>query len=1127
VTDHRSGFRLARLELYNWGTFDQRVWMLSPDGRNALVTGDIGSGKSTIVDAVTTLLLPAHKIAYNKAAGAETRERSLRSYMLGHYKSERNEITGGTRPIALRDATKFSVLLGVFANEGYDETVTLAQVFHLKNGDAGGQPDRFYVTADSGLSVSGQFSGFGTDMNALRRKLRALPGVRLHDGFPEYGRDFRRRLGIESEQAMELFHQTVSMKAVGNLTDFVREHMLEPFDAAGAVADIVAHFDDLTKAHEAVQRAQAQLALLGPLLKELDAHDAVDEELRTLAARQGALPYYFADIKARLLDASLTSLGEQRDKLAAQQGTLTTVLKGLRQQETDLQVQRAGHGGNQLADIERQISDSEAVRDTRHARAVAFSDLLRQADLDPVATSEHFTDRRSQVIAAADMTKQALTDSQNALTDATVAKRDLDEQAGDVNRELLSLRSRKSNIPARDLALRQRLCTDLRIGEDDLPFAGELIKVRDDEADWEGAAERLLRGFALSILVPDGHYPAVSDWIDGHHLGGKVVYYRVPSASALGPLPAAPAGGTLATKLELKESPFAGWLDRELTRRADVDCVESMAQFRRAHKAITKSGQIKRNGGHHEKDDRSRIGDRSHYVLGWTNQRKIDALVGRATALIGETAKAADAIKLHTTTRDAAIERGKVLSGLAQTTGFSDIDWQSVVTRIADLTAKQRRLATASSELAKIDQELKAVRQDIEDTEGESQRLTAALGAIDQSIASSRDELLDAQAVLDAAEAEAAREHFAAFVPLLQNNGLHPPQRPQDCGKAEAEASRTLAGVAERRGRRRSELANKATAMMTAFRGQYPAETAELDASVAAAAGFRELHARLANDDLPRFQQQFKDYLNTNTIRDIATFQSRLNREADLIKERIATINASLVDIDYNPGRYIRLEPEQTPNTDIREFRSDLRACTEGTVSPGGGDDQYSEQKFLQVKRIIERFRGREGQTEADRRWTVLVTDVRNWFLFSASERFREDDAEHERYADSAGKSGGQKEKLAYTVLAASLAYQFKLEWGAAKSRTFRFAVIDEAFGRGSDESTRFALELFGTLGLQLLIVTPLQKIHVIEPYVAAVGFVDNPTSMFSRLQTLTIEEYRARRAAHALAAVASTQPAA
>ena len=184
----------------------------------------------------------------------------------------------------------------------------------------------------------------------------------------------------------------------------------------------------------------------------------------------------------------------------------------------------------------------------------------------------------------------------------------------------------------------------------------------------------------------------------------------------------------------------------------------------------------------------------------------------------------------------------------------------------------------------------------------------------------------------------------------------------------------------------------------------------------------------------------------------------------------------------------------------------------------GEDSDHYSEQKFLQVSRIIERFRGREGLTEADRRWTRFVTDVRNWYTFAASERYREDDTEYEHYADSGGKSGGQKEKLAYTILAASLAYQFKLEWGAAKSRTFRFAVIDEAFGRGSDESTRFALELFGRLGLQLLIVTPLQKIHVIEPYVSAVGFVDNPQGSNSRLQTLTIDEYHARRAAHQIA---------
>ncbi len=104
-TIHLSGFRLMRLEVLNWGTFDARVWTLQLDGKNGLLTGDIGSGKSTLVDAITTLLVPAHRVAYNKAAGADSKERSLRSYVLGHYKSERNEVTGAARPVSLRDAS--------------------------------------------------------------------------------------------------------------------------------------------------------------------------------------------------------------------------------------------------------------------------------------------------------------------------------------------------------------------------------------------------------------------------------------------------------------------------------------------------------------------------------------------------------------------------------------------------------------------------------------------------------------------------------------------------------------------------------------------------------------------------------------------------------------------------------------------------------------------------------------------------------------------------------------------------------------------------------------------------------------------------------------------------------------
>jgi uncharacterized protein YPO0396 len=1128
MTQPLSGFRLERLELYNWGTFDSRVWTLQANARTALLTGDIGSGKSTIVDAVTTLLLPANRISYNKAAGAETRERSLRSYVLGFYKSERNEVTGTTRPVGLRDGSKFSVILGVFRNEGYDATVTLAQVFWMRNADAAGQPDRFYVTADRPLSVAGDFDDFGTDITLLRKRLRAGPGIRLHDGFPEYGKDFRRRLGIESEQAMELFHQTVSMKSVGNLTDFVRDHMLEPFDAAKATANIIAHFEDLTRAHEAVQRAQSQLAALTPLLKDCNAYDAVNDEVKALNAQREALKYYFADAKAELLDGLLKDLSSQRFGLTAALDVLDEQLKGLRERETQLRVDRAGHGGNRLAEIERQIDDGEKTRAARMARAQRFGNLLGEAGLDPVQTAAQFAARRGEITAAHQRARQAADDCQQRLKDIGGDERPLREESAKVSAELRSLREHKSNIPKRNLDIRRLLCQELKLTESALPFAGELITVLEHESDWEGAAERLLHSFALSILVPDEHYAPVADWINDHFLNGRVVYYRVPamapvSRDARRPRPPARSAtrNPLSAKLDVRDTPFAAWMEDALATRADYECVATMDEFRRTPRAVTKAGQIKGAGGRHEKDDRSRIDDRSTYVLGWTNERKIDALLRQASALQGKLSALTDAEGKLKGQLDAAIKRGQVLAGLDQTSDFAEIDWQSTVNRIAELKDSHAKLKAASAELARLDAELEAVKGQIREAEPALADLNGKLGAIDNKISDAKRDLDGARQILAEPGRGAAQAHFAAIGVLLGKAGHEPPRTAVACDKAETNAAREISAQAERRGVRKSTLTTRIVNAMGEFRRQYPVETSELDNAVESAAGYRELHQQLVGDDLPRFRQQFKTYLNQNTIRDIAGFQSQLNKHADVIRGRIDTINASLVDVDYNSGRYIRLQAQITPHQEVRDFRNDLRACTDGAVSSNDGDDQYSEQKFLQVSRIIERFRGREGQTEADRRWTRFVTDVRNWFLFSASERYREDDTEYEHYADSAGKSGGQKEKLAYTILAASLAYQFKLEWGAAKSRTFQFAVIDEAFGRGSDESTRFALELFERLGLQLLIVTPLQKIHVIEPYVNAVGFVDNPTSSSSRLQTLTIEEYRARREAHLLAGAA------
>jgi uncharacterized protein YPO0396 len=704
--DALSGFRLQRLEVLNWGTFDARVWSLQLDGRNALLTGDIGSGKSTLVDAVTTLLVPAHRIAYNKAAGAEARERTLRSYVLGHYKSERHEATGASRPVSLRDGRQPSVILGVFHNAGYDQTVTLAQVFWLR--DPQGPPARLYVAAERELSIARDFSSFGADIAVLRRRLRAQ-GAEVDDGFPRYGAWFRRRFGIDNDQALELFLQTVSMKSVGNLTDFVRTHMLEPFDVAPRIEALIAHFDDLRRAHEAVLKAKDQVDRLGPLVADGERHAAHLAEIEALRACREALAPHFAALRLALLDRRLQALAEEAVRLASRRARRVEQRDAEQAQVQQLERAVAEQGGDRLEQLAREIREHERERDRRQQRAQQHAALLAVLPEPPVADEADFLARGPRWA----QRREALADQEaqchNRLTEASVALRDARQAHARLSEEIDSLQARRSNIPRAQVALRQALCTAVGVDESAMPFAGELIQVREDALAWEGVAERVLHGFGLSLLVPDAHYAEVAAWVDRTPLGARLVYFRARAprrAETTEPHPQ-----SLLHKLALRaDSPLHDWLERELAQRFDLACCDSTEQFRRETRALTRAGQVKAPGERHEKDDRHRLDDRGRYVLGWSNEAKLAALQAQRRAL--ERQIADNGAVVAQTQREVAALRGQ-LEALAALAAFGDwaaIDWGASAAAVARLRDEHARLEAASDTLRELSRQLDLAR---------------------------------------------------------------------------------------------------------------------------------------------------------------------------------------------------------------------------------------------------------------------------------------------------------------------------------------------------------------------------------------------------------------------------------
>ena len=909
-----AGMRLVRCELYNWGTFHGRVWGLDLKGDNTLLTGDIGSGKSTLVDAITTLLVPAQKVSYNRAAGADARERDLKSYVLGHYKSERAEAGYSARPVALRDHNHYSVILGRFRNEGFDQDVTLAQVFWLR--ELQGQPARFFVVADTTLSATEHFTIVGSDFNALKKRLRSMPGVEVHDTFPPYGAAFRRRFGIDSEQALDLFHQTVSMKSVGNLTDFVRQHMLEIFPVDSQIDALLTHFENLNHAHEAVLKAKAQIGRLQPLVEDCDQYAALAAEIEELRGRREALRSFFAGAKAALLQERLESLKLDLGRLAERITSLEAAERGQRQQRDDIKRAIADNGGDRIESLKKEIDDKQRLKEERFARAEKYTRLAREADIPDATDADAFLANRHATVAEHTAIDEQRAELQNVRTEKSVVFSGLKKQHDEIESEINSLRNRRSNIPARILGIRENLCRALQLSETDLPFIGELVEVRQEERAWEGAAERLLHNYALSVLVPDEHYSSVAGWVERTHLGERVVYYRVRDRRAASHSGLHPQ--SLVRKLAIRpDSGFYAWIEADITQRFDYACCETLDTFRREAKALTRAGQIKGGGERHEKDNRYRLDDRTRYVLGWSNEAKIAALEQEAQGFQERLRVLAGELAQNQQRQKALEARQGKLQQLSVYESFRDLDWRPLAVDINSLQVEKRQLEEGSDVLRTLNQQLAKVEQHIEQAQGALRNADSEHGGMAERIKQATRLLAECVEQAASASDEVKARRFPVLKKILDEADRR--LSVESCDARERDIREHLQSQIDTGSKRIDRQREKIVEAMKGYNDAYPSETKEVDVSVESAPEYRKMLADLVADGLPRFEARFKELLNENTIREIANFQSQLRRERQSIQERIDKINRSLHEIDYNPNRFIVLNPEQT--TDPRNSR--------------------------------------------------------------------------------------------------------------------------------------------------------------------------------------------------------------
>jgi uncharacterized protein YPO0396 len=1090
------GFRLRRLEMLNWGTFHEKVAVLVADGRWTLLVGENGSGKSTAVDALRTLLVPPRLLNYNDASADQKRrgDRTRHTYIRGAWATVSQEDSAKARPEYLRNDGVQSVLLAVFANEHNGQVVTLAQILWELNEKV----DERFAVAREDKTIKDHLANLG-QTRELMKNLRQR-GFEPFDSFSAYSKTFCSRLGVASETALEVFNQAIGVKEVGDINHFVRRHMLEDSDATDFIHNrLRPHFNELDACWRAIERAQTQLDALKPIA---DAHDKIEEakqKRQHLQSLLDASPLFYAHRHLALRHEETIELEERLGELRRRKKDIEDVRKR-DEDERDAKLQEiaADSTAQSIARIEAQMSAADERRKSKLTKWNEFAGHLRTLNrLVSVESSEQFERVQSEVSAQKGLLKGNRDSAQDKQVQQLMERQRALDDRKSVADELDTLRKHRVLIPREFVVIREAVCLATKVPVGDLPFAGELMEVKIEHREWMGAIERLLHQFGVSLLVPERHYIAVSEFINRQHLGLRFTFHRVSLATASRTESLADAT-RVAGRLNFRnEHSLAGWVKSEVSRRFNHVCCADVNRLKEVDYGITREGLIRDGPTRHTKDDRRAVNDATNYVLGWSVEDKIRALTTAFEQADKRekqaTQKAAEAAT-QITKLDGQLN---AIEGVMAVAAFADIDHESEKREFARLRQEKDELEASSNALKALRKQLDAIKQKLKTSETELEKTNQQIWTAEAEEKTNKDETVRLDALLKPHtdfDPEVRADEFTELqgkVKLTLKNIIAIENQISESIKGQMSHQTRLVNVAN----------ETMLPLMANFVRDYPEHSANLRAEANYSGDFAALRTQIDKEELPQHKQRFEEFLGTNLIGDMAMFQSNLHEHEKAIRRRVEAVNQALVTIAFSDTTHVQITAPPTRADDIKQFRARLKDCLRGGLQPSAEDRLHI---FKSIRELISNF-------EKDEVWTRHVTDARNWFEFGVRELADADKREVNYYSASSGKSGGQKAKLAFTILASAISAQYGLLGADSEADTFRLVVIDEVFARTDEANSLRALRLFQKLGLQLIVVNPFDaKGRIVEDFVDSFHLAVNPDGNNSKLRRASRAEYDA-----------------
>ena len=1082
------GYRLAELHLYNWGAFAGRH-QVSVDVGNTAIIGPTGSGKTTLIDALMTLLCATPR--YNLAStGGHESDRDLVSYVRGatgpgHAGDDSNHLARTGRCVTAMAAR----LVREHGTEGASDTVLIGCVlwFEGSSSSVADLTRRWFFARGTGHSLDLWLEEHHRGgARALSQLVKNTVGLQMFNSKSAYLARLQGFFEV-GPNAFTLLNRAAGLKQLNSIDEIFRDLVLDDHAAYDDALQVAASFDELAAIHAELELANHQFMALLPLRTLALQEQQLHLRLHQWRGLHAALPHWFATQGARLWDARCTEL--QAKLTQHQQGIATarTALDLARASEQHLHGLYLRTGGGDIQSLEQHLRTQQAVVTQKQNHLADCHLLLRNLGLSGsgplnaalLAQHQQQAETALQQLQANQAALQATTE------EAVAAERNAHADVQRLRTELEAVRQRPgSNLPPEFPAFRAALAAQLNLPPDDLPFVAELVEVQKNQHAWRGAIERALGAQRLRILVPPDAIAPALQWVNQRH---NHLHVRLLEAAEPTRNEAFWADG-FCTKLNLKPHPLQAAL-RQLLREQDRHCVDSPEALRHTPHAMTQQGLMSGKAQQFDKQDHKRL--EQDWMTGFDNRDRLAHLTQQILAqnqtwqTLDQAKKAAQAAQANATAQLSLWQRLLTLR-------FEDLDVPAAHTLLQQLQAKLDALLNPQSDTAQAKARWEAASHEVKQADdtlrgletqhAKAQEAHRQAQKKQQDYATRVAEHAAATASLPTATlALAATTQMATTGSASDADALLPLLMPAfeptalACDTLEPQERQTLAQATQQvqaLSKQQADLHKDIIRQMGRAQKEDRGALAEQTQEVEALAHYLERLRVLEEEDLPAKRARFQEYLNNASEQGVSTLLRGIDAQVAEISERIADLNRTLQRVDFQPGRTLQLDPQPVVHPVLQDLHKSMARLRSERLRDDGGTSHYQAlQAMVQLLR--------EHATNRRSKAAQALLDARYRLQFAVHVIDRETGQVLERRTGSQGGSGGEKEIIASYVLTASLSYA--LCPPGRKAPLFGTIVLDEAFSKSSAAVAARIIQALREFGLHALFVTPNKELRLLR----------------------------------------------